>query len=109
MEGQAGPFFLTALESSQNKAKVHLISIRHGNGGHYLFHDYERESDAQERCDALNKAVMEWLDQQVGDYLKTLDGANWDEDYNTERGAALVSIRGLFKWMNMDLEATDDR
>ena len=56
-----GPFFVTALEDSQHNPIVYVIAIRHGNGGHYLFHDYEGHRDAQERCDRLNEAVAEWV------------------------------------------------
>ena len=56
-----GPFFVSSLEDSQGAPMVYTIAIRHGNGGHYLFHDYADKRDAQARCDQMNEAVAEWV------------------------------------------------
>ena len=56
-----GPFFVSSLEDSQGTPMVYTIAIRHGNGGHYLFHDYADKRDAQARCDQMNEAVNEWM------------------------------------------------
>ena len=74
-EKQEGPFYVTQWKLTPKlKQAGYVIAIRcmRWGGGHFLFRDYEDRDKAQQRCDKLNAAVMEWM----VDYLDRMEAAN---------------------------------